>query len=111
MHLDALCLRHTDIDDEHIKLILGALPQLRTLELAVCRKLTYRVPPWFPLELDVLDISHSPILTSPPGAEGLENFQYFSLEPTQFKVAKHLILSCRHGTQIEPLLQIYAMAS
>lgn len=72
-HLEALSFFGMTIEDEDMKALLPSLSQLRTVELVHCQSLSCLVLQWLPLDLDLLNVSYSNILTSPPGAEGNEN--------------------------------------
>lgn len=61
-NLASLSLSDLKIDDIAVEAFFPSLPQLRSLNLDSCRKLTYRVLQWLPPQLDRLDISNTKIL-------------------------------------------------
>lgn len=68
--LQSLTLFHMHVRDEDLEVILPSLTHLRSVCLSLCRALTCRVLDWLPRDLDLLDVSHTSILSVAGGRAG-----------------------------------------
>lgn len=68
--LQSLTLFHMHLRDEDIEVVFPSLTHLRSVCLSFCRALTYRVLACLPRDLDLLDVSHTSILSVAGGRPG-----------------------------------------